>query len=399
MLKKNVTNCLLILWIALLGADRIDLAGKNLFFNFTPFIFLSLLISPLLFYYYKNIEFRINLSEKKILIFFSALLLSIIPSVLLSNDFLLSLKRFILLNFEFFSIFIIVSYIFTLHEVKKILTVGAILGIIFHSSFSLYEELRWFAGSLNSTNAFIDLNIVPFAGYAPRLTGLSMDPNRACLIFISLLFLIFLYQKEGNLKFALSFILVTLIYLSLSKSGILILIISIFYYLVIKSNRNETKKIVMILFLPAIFSLAILIFVNEINFGGFISERISVVKGSSAAVHYSLGEIASKTIVKSTSNFFIGNGFQASQNLLEAYFPNNKYANFHTLYLSLIAESGIFSLILMLIFLAFPVIRKSSIRPLLAAVIVFNIFYQSILDPVFWFICVLGYILIPADGK
>ena len=116
--------------------------------------------------------------------------------------------------------------------------------------------------------------------------------------------------------------------------------------------------------------------------------------GSSADVHISLFKRAYEFSTDSPLNFLVGNGFQASQNLLKDYFPDNKYANFHSLYLTLIVESGFFSLIAILIFLAYPIIFKVSLRPILIGVVVFNIFYQSILDPVFWFIYLFGWMSI-----
>jgi hypothetical protein len=79
-----------------------------------------------------------------------------------------------------------------------------------------------------------------------------------------------------------------------------------------------------------------------------------------------------------------GIGYGASHRVLADVFPGSKYGNFHTLYLQLWVESGILPLLLLLTLLALSIPRAGALQGLVVGFIVYNVFYQGLIQPVFW---------------
>ncbi|HET6763716.1 MAG TPA: hypothetical protein VFH27_08585, partial [Longimicrobiaceae bacterium] len=59
--------------------------------------------------------------------------------------------------------------------------------------------------------------------------------------------------------------------------------------------------------------------------------------------------------------------------------------NFHSIYVTLLAESGVFALVLGMVLFFWPMGRSRRYLPLLAAFAAFNVFYQLLTEPIFWF--------------
>jgi len=66
------------------------------------------------------------------------------------------------------------------------------------------------------------------------------------------------------------------------------------------------------------------------------------------------------------------------------FFGDNKYGNFHDLYVSVLAELGLPAFLLLLIILCYPITRRKEAACFMAAILVFNVFLQSFLEPIFW---------------
>jgi hypothetical protein len=84
-------------------------------------------------------------------------------------------------------------------------------------------------------------------------------------------------------------------------------------------------------------------------------------------------------------------GYGNSYLLLQDVFPGNKYGNFHSMYVTLAAEAGAIALLVGLLLVGVPVVIPGPFRPLIAGIAVFNVFYQSLAEPVFWFVLALAW--------
>tara|TARA_B110000263_G_scaffold230293_1_gene224708 strand:- start:128 stop:439 length:312 start_codon:yes stop_codon:yes gene_type:complete len=90
----------------------------------------------------------------------------------------------------------------------------------------------------------------------------------------------------------------------------------------------------------------------------------------------------------------IGMGYGNSYMELQDVFPGNKYGNFHSLYVTMLAESGVLALILSLILLGYPLGLPGAWRPLVGGFVVFNIFYQTLAEPLFWFALAMAWLTV-----
>jgi hypothetical protein len=121
-----------------------------------------------------------------------------------------------------------------------------------------------------------------------------------------------------------------------------------------------------------------------------LGQRFSTREGS-ASVHLGLIERGVEIATESPKNALIGIGYGNSFAYLQDYFPGDKYGNFHSLYLTLLAECGGVALLLGIALIAFAVLRGGIYIPLVAGFAFFNIFYQTSAESIFWFSLVLGW--------
>ena len=95
----------------------------------------------------------------------------------------------------------------------------------------------------------------------------------------------------------------------------------------------------------------------------------------------------------------IGMGYGNSYMELQDIFPGNKYGNFHSLYVTMLAESGVLALILSLILLGYPLGLSGGWRPLIAGFVAFNVFYQTLAEPLFWFALAMAWLTVQQSAR
>src|SRR5262249_15551926 len=124
------------------------------------------------------------------------------------------------------------------------------------------------------------------------------------------------------------------------------------------------------------------------------SHRLSTSEGS-AQSHLALIERGLSDATGSVPTALIGFGYGNSHLVLQDVFPGNKYGNFHSLYVSLFAESGVVALLLIVVLMLTPLIAGGPFRPLIAGAVVFNLLYQTPTEPAFWFALSASWLTIP----
>jgi len=125
-----------------------------------------------------------------------------------------------------------------------------------------------------------------------------------------------------------------------------------------------------------------------------LGQHLSGGQGS-ASTHLALLERGFDEATQSIPRAAIGLGYGNSYLVLQDVFPGNRYGNFHSLYITMFAESGVVGILLTLVVLLTPLVLGGPWRPLVAAAVVFNIFYQTTSEPVFWFALALAWMTIP----
>ena len=163
-----------------------------------------------------------------------------------------------------------------------------------------------------------------------------------------------------------------------------------------KFQHNYIKiKYVVFSFLVTSGILMYLNSIKLIELEYLITERLSIDfdmnRYSSSGIHLRLIIDGIKTAINNFKTFLVGNGFGTSFLLIHGYYwSGSKYANYHSLYVTTLVESGFLSMLSMIFFSfiipAYNKISKNLIYPLIIGLFFYNIFYQIILEPIYWYI-------------
>ena len=136
----------IILLIATMGLDRVDLTGGNLNFRLTPYIFFGFLFIGylLIISVFQKRDLKFNKNVLIYLILLILFLLSLLCSIILSGDFILSFSRYILLVFNIFTSFLLVLSLNKNKEPIKLIVDSSKLGLILFLIFDLYQVLNFY---------------------------------------------------------------------------------------------------------------------------------------------------------------------------------------------------------------------------------------------------------------
>ena len=391
-------NTLLILFVASIGVDRVNfLPDGN--FTLTPFLIISfLLIFFLLLLKLEKINSNWFMNDKKLSLTLSLFILFILISIPFSQEIYFSFKRLILLIYIIFStLFIFIS--FDKKDLYENIYKGSIVGSILFYIFNIMLVLTWL-GNVNIDNTFINFEPHTLSYFIPRLGGFSEDVNRGGFVLILFTYIMLIYKNKIKLNSLFIVFNIFFLFCTLSRSSIVLFVLtSLIYttYYASKDFKNRYIIYVLLLFSTFIISINYLSQLNIIDLPSVIDERISIEdKGhdSSSSIHFMLIEDAIENIGSSAKIFLIGNGHGTSYKLIDGYrMSGKKFANFHSQYLSVFVENGIFAF-LSLLYLTFiyPLYSRGNVfLPLVLGLFAFNLFYQLTNEPAYWFTIFLFY--------
>jgi O-antigen ligase len=120
-----------------------------------------------------------------------------------------------------------------------------------------------------------------------------------------------------------------------------------------------------------------------------ISAKLSMDTGSSGESHVLLIERGLNTWLASTKTVMTGIGYAAAPKVLADFFGDDKRGNFHSLYITTLAEMGLPAFIALLFLLGYPIFGRRSSICAIAAILVFNLTYQTETEPLFWLMLAL----------
>tara|TARA_Y100000996_G_scaffold402281_2_gene374089 strand:- start:1495 stop:1914 length:420 start_codon:yes stop_codon:yes gene_type:complete len=98
-------------------------------------------------------------------------------------------------------------------------------------------------------------------------------------------------------------------------------------------------------------------------------------------------EVATENLKHLAIGIGYGNAFLETQSI----FPGNQYGNFHSLLVTMFAESGLLAAALMVVLFIGAYRRNPQTRALVVATFIFNIFQQSHTEPITWLILGMGW--------
>jgi hypothetical protein len=406
MLKKLQYVCL-IGSIGLIGADRIDLFAGRGPFTLTPFLVLAplailigiLRISP-------DRMFRLTYT----------------PSIRRQVPFVVALSLFLLLSFAsipigldpqrslvaFFDLLLVavLGYFISQQILKepdqeKLIVRSIAFGLVVYSIFCILEFVAWSHGVVMTAqreSSWLESTFGPatLGPWAPALSGTEYDSNRSGFLLTMYLALLDRFAPQARHAPILRIAIPLLIAMSLSRSGALCWVA---YYLSSQSfwRRLASRRVlVRIAAITIVGSMVFAVYQERMTelaqaweIADAVSAKMSMDPGSSGESHILLIKRGLDTWLTSAKTVIAGIGYAAAPKVLEDFFGTNKRGNFHNLYVTTLAEMGFPAFLVLVFLLIYPLVGRMGVVSAIAAIIVFNISYQTETEPMLWLMLAL----------
>jgi hypothetical protein len=401
MLKK-LEYIFLIGALGLLGADRIDLFWGHGFFRLSPFLlFGSLVVLIRLLSLSLGGRFRIALRppfrrQIPYLIVFALFLFFAFTSTIYGLNpqrGLMALVGLVLVSG--------LGYCLSLGILadsapEKLIVRSVTLALIVYLIFCIGGYIAWSHGVFrleDEASTSIESTFAPSATFfgVPRLSGFCLDANRAGFILVMYMVLLDRFAAKTRYTRFLRFAIGFFILLAVSRSATLCWVA---YYLFSGAfwNRMLTRRtafgaatLAIVCLLLGFMYRAEIAELSELwQVSDMLSNRLSGDQGTSGGDHIQLIQRGLDTWSRSTHNVVAGIGFAGAPSVLADFFGDSKYGNFHSLYVSILAELGLPAFLLFMILLGYPIIARRGAAPCIAAIAIFNIALQSYMEPIFW---------------
>lgn len=399
----------LVLWIALIGADRINLLGSHSAFVLTPFLALTPLVflTELVRRRRGASPMTLGMGALAFLVLALVLLSLCVASVFVSRDFASAAPRVVQLVIMIASSFGVLLAARDRADLAETFADGARLGLWVFSAFNVLALLAWLKivpAQFPVDQGLVRLGPDVYAGIVPRLSGMVMDSNRGGLIAVVFGFLIARGDADIGRRGRWLGVVVLLVLLTLSRSSILAGIACVTIALLSGERVSLPRGLVAgVAAASATFAGALLLAPRLRDFAAVgvqpILGRLTLVEGSSQD-HMRLLQRAVATATESVPMTLHGLGYGSSHTVLQDFFPGDRYGNFHSIYLGLFAEAGIVALLVLVVLLGVPLARRSRYRALVAAIATFGVFYGALSEPVFWFALTLAWMTLgPSNSR
>ena len=403
---RAVHDTLLVVWIALIAADRIDLLGGTGAFKLTPYLVLTPLVlaSELLRRHLRRCPIVVTLPASALLMVSLTLLGLVGLSVFVSPDVTKSASRAALLAAHLIGALAVVIAASDRVALVRVFERGAVAGLLL---FAVFDALQlatlvravpevWRAGPVS-----VDLVPSIYAQFVPQLSGTVADQNRAGLLLV--FYGWFVGHRPGRgPRAGLLALTVVLGALTLSRSAALAGLATV----VVLALDRQIRRISVgfLLALAVVTSSATLVLLASPAARTWaatalepFAERISIDRGS-APQHVQLIRRGIDEATASLPRVAIGLGYGSAYTVLQDIFPGHRYANFHSLYITFFAESGVVALLCIMLFFGVPLVRGGRYRALVAGAALFNVFYQAHTEPEFWVIITVAWLTLPASA-
>jgi len=389
-----MSNLLLALWMSLIGADRIDLAGGHAAFILTPFLALTplVLVSEATRRVAHGTTIAITRAGVWYVILAGTLLTLSAASVFVAPQIPIGAERAFLLLAQMGGTFFVALLVADRADARRVLARGAAAGLVVFLLFDPLEALYWtghFAEQVRLGPVLVKFGELQSIGPIPKFAGPVSDGNRAGFVLLCYIVLIAWGEPRPWLRRALLFLNGLLIASTMSRSAALGVGAAVITTILVKRQLSPRVLIVgpaLVLLMSGILMLRphwVDGVVGAVR--SPLAERLSTLEGSGAD-HLRLVERGLNDATESVPRMLIGLGYGNSYLFLQDFFPGIKYGSYHSLYTSVFAECGVFALLTILAILFVPLAVAGAWRAPIAACIAFNIFYQSNTEPIFYFV-------------
>jgi len=397
---SRVHGVLLAAWVALMAADRVNLLEEVVPFVFTPFIALTPLVIV-------SEWIRRSLAGTRVAITrgavqyatVAAVLLAIVwASVTVAQSPTYSGSRAALLSAQVAGTWMVVVLALDLEDLIALLARASVVAVALHLV-ATFAQLGTIFGDVPLTVRVgtVALSLEPLTyGVIPRFTGLVGDATRAGMSLLVLGWFIAIGEQRPALRRTALVAVAVMLVATLSRSALLGAATTL--ALVALSRRKwelpvgslVTASVLAVVLAGALY-LAPAAPVRPFDALEPLAGRFSTSEASASEHVLFIGRGLDEA-TSSVQRFTMGLGYGNSFTVLQDRFPGNPYGNFHSLYVTMLVESGIAALLCVVVLLGWPVVRGGSWRPLIAGAAVLNVFYQTNAEPAFWFVLALAWI-------
>jgi hypothetical protein len=395
----SATSFVLIAWVALLAADRIDFLGGHGAFTLPPYLVLTPLV--LVLEGMRRILTRSAITIPRAAGWYGVLSLTLvslaIASVFTSPELAISAPRVVLFIVQVLSSFAVVLLVADRRDLYTVIDRGAVAGLLLFVAFDVLQ-LAWLLGRVPEYLRLGSMSIYmvgfTYGAFIPRLSGMVADQNRAA---IPLLFFAWAVAMRPGLRPRRGYVALAgvLLLATLSRSAMLAAVAMVVVVILERRIRRVPPTLVFALLLGLVGVLTATLVSPAVRDAVVSSaqpivRRASLEEGSSQ-VHLVVLQRGIDVATASVPQAVIGLGFGSAYSVLQDVFPGQRYGNFHSLYITILAETGVFALLTLLLMIGVPVVQGGPYRPVLVGMAVFNLFYQSITDPAFWTVLALAW--------
>lgn len=395
--------------IALIGADRIDLLGGRGSFRLPPFLVLAAMA----------ISLRVAIIAVE-----QRLFIATTPSVRRQRSFLVLLIVFLFLasistifgldparglmqlaEVGLVSVlgFCVSTEILAEPDREKLILRAVSLGLMVHLVFCVGQSIALAYGIAPQdvdaqTGSGLATLFAPASSllWVPRFSGSAIDPNGAGFGLVMYLVLLDAFVPKSRYTGILRFAIGILVLLTLSRSAMLCW----FAYYVFSRRfwRTLTFRQMATWLAAPVLLCSVFWFThkNEImevvelwQVSDMISDRLSTGEGTSGGDHVKLIERGFEIWSSSTRTMIAGIGLGAEPRVLSDFFGDDKHANFHCLYVTVLTGLGLPALMVLMILFGYPIVAREGSAPGIAALAAFSVPYQAHTSAMFWLVLAL----------
>ena len=391
-----MNQALLVAWLALAAADRFDFLGGAGSFYLSPF----LVLTPLVFVaeglrlVARQDTLRFSEGAVHYLFWVICLLSLALLSVLFGHDVDMASRRYALWCVQVMAPFGVALLLAQYPEPERILVRGAYWGIGFGWLMNAIQIAIFASGShVGYVEPLPFATLVPslYAGIVPRLSMQVLDQNRAGMIFLIYLFILFRWAPPSRWRTVFTVLGILAMVSTSSRSVMLGGLALLGVHYLQKRRMRVTRRRIAALALAGTAAMAVVAanpepvarFLEPV--GTVVVGRLSLSRDESASIHFDLIAYGWEVATSKVKYALVGVGFGNAPFVLREFFEEDN-ANFHSFYITLLVECGAPALVLGVILLAFPALRSRTYRPLLVGLAAFNVFYQLNTEPLFWFV-------------
>lgn len=387
---------ILVAWVAVLGADRIDLLGGNGPFQLIPLHLLTAV--AIASEWWRRLATRTLPTVTRAQAVYGAIVLGLLAlvaaSVVRSVDIGISTNRALLLTGTAVGTSLAVWGASDRTDLSAVLARGGRAGLLLALVFSgaqLLEFLslapEWFR--LGPVRVTISSHSY---GIFPRLSGASGEMNGAGAALLVQSALIALGTPPLRARRGWILLGGVLIVSTLSRSSALAAVVALALFpRVVRARAAARIALAAALGCVALGSALLLgTGVRDTTARALapLAGRFDPSEGSAQA-HAMLLERGLSEATMSVPRTLLGVGYGASYRVLADIFPGTKYGNFHTLYLQLWVEAGLAALLALALLFALTLPRAGALTGVVAGMMLYNVFYEGLMQPALWLVLAL----------